>query len=250
MSRAVVEARGLGKAFFRHPDRPLDLKVQLLGFLHGRLRKPSAPFWAVKNVDLAVAEGECLGIVGPNGSGKSTLLRLLAAVLNPSAGSVRVQGRVAPLMELGVGFHGDLTGRENVFLTTSLFGLSWRETRAVYGAIVSFAELGDFMDLPVKTYSTGMAMRLGFSIAIHLEAEVFLVDEVLSVGDAEFQEKCLARIEALRAEGKTIVCVSHDLELVARMCHRALLLQGGEIRLDGPPGDVLDAYRRLLSPAP
>jgi ABC-type polysaccharide/polyol phosphate transport system ATPase subunit len=250
VSAPVVEARGLGKAFYRHPNRALDLKVQLLALLHGRPRRPSDPFWAVRNVDLTVAEGECLGIVGPNGSGKSTLLRLLASILTPSRGSVHVRGRVAPMIEIGVGFNGELSGRENVFLNTSLFGLSWSDTRALYDKVVAFAELGEVMDLPVKTYSTGMAMRLGFSIAVHLEAEVFLVDEVLSVGDGEFQDKCLERIESLRAAGKTIVCVSHDLGLVARMCHRAVLLSGGEVHADGPPRDVLESYRHLLPHAP
>jgi ABC-type polysaccharide/polyol phosphate transport system ATPase subunit len=243
---ALVEVEGLGKAFLVHHNRIQDLKVRFVALFHAKHRETYEPFWALRRVNLEANPGECLGLIGPNGSGKSTLLRILAGILLPSEGRALVRGRVAPMIELGVGFHGDLTGRENVYLNTSLFGLSRRETGRLYDAIVDFSELeDDFMDMPVKNYSTGMYMRLGFSIVVHLEADVFLVDEVLSVGDQEFQAKCLERIQALRAKGRTIVFVSHDLGLVERICDRALLLASGEVRGDGEPSRVLEAYRDL-----
>ena len=242
---ALVEVTGLGKAFPVRRNSFENLKVHFLALFHPEKRESQESFWALRNVDLTVAPGECLGLVGPNGSGKSTLLRVLAGVFTPTEGIVAVRGRVAPMIELGVGFHAELTGRENVFLNASLFGLSRRETQGLYSTIVDFSELGEFMEMPVKNYSTGMYMRLGFSIAVHLEAEIFLVDEVLSVGDRDFQTKCLARMADLRAQGRTIVLVSHDLGLVEHMCDRAYLLVGGHVRTGGKPSDVLSAYREL-----
>ncbi|HWX24690.1 MAG TPA: ABC transporter ATP-binding protein [Vicinamibacteria bacterium] len=242
---SLVETAGLGKAFLVRRNPVENLKVQFLALFHPRQKEHAEWLWALRGVDLVVGEGECLGLVGPNGSGKSTLLRVLAGIFAPTEGRVAVKGRVAPMIELGVGFHADLTGRENVFLNTSLFGLSRRQAESLYDAIVDFSELGEFMDMPVKNYSTGMYMRLGFSIVVHLDADIFLVDEVLSVGDREFQAKCLARMGALRAQGRTIVLVSHDLELVAKMCDRAYLLVGGRVQTEGAPSSVLTAYREI-----
>jgi ABC-2 type transport system ATP-binding protein len=246
---ALVETRGLGKAFLVRTNAVENLKVQFLALLSPRHEEQREWLWALRGVDLAVSEGECLGLVGPNGSGKSTLLRVLAGIFPPTEGRVAVRGRVAPMIELGVGFHADLTGRENVYLNTSLFGLSRRQADGLYDAIVDFSELGDFMEMRVKNYSTGMYMRLGFSIAVHLDADIFLVDEVLSVGDREFQAKCLARMRALRAKGRSIVLVSHDLELVETMCDRAYLMVSGQVRTEGEPASVLAAYRELPSRA-
>jgi ABC-type polysaccharide/polyol phosphate transport system ATPase subunit len=183
--------------------------------------------------------------VGPNGSGKSTLLRLVAGILQPSAGRVRICGRVAPLIELGAGFHPELTGRENAFLNAALFGLTRREIQAIYEPVVAFAELWDFMDVPVKSYSLGMQMRLGFAVAVHVHADILLVDEVLAVGDEDFQAKCHARLAQLRGAGTAMVLVSHDGAALERFCERALLLDEGRVVAAGPTAEVLGPYHRL-----
>jgi len=244
----AVDLRGVGKTYVIRRNRTFDLKVRVLSMFSPRHRETREEFTALRDVDLLVPMGELLGVVGPNGSGKSTLLRLLAGIMQPTQGEVRVQGRVAPLIELGVGFHPELTGRENVHLNTSLFGMSRRETEELLPRIVEFSELEDFVDLPVKSYSTGMYMRLGFSIAVHLQSDVLLLDEVLAVGDAHFQEKCLERLSAIHAAGRTIVMVSHDLGAIAKMCDRAVLLVGGRIRSQGVPEAVLQRYDEFVHP--
>jgi ABC-type polysaccharide/polyol phosphate transport system ATPase subunit len=241
----LVEVSALDKVFLVRHNKIQDLKVGFVALFNPKHRETLEPLWALRGVSLEVEPGECLGLVGPNGSGKSTLLRILAGIFHPTAGTAAVNGRVAPMIELGVGFEGELSGTENVYLNTSLFGLSRRETDRVYEDIVAFSELGEFMEMPVKNYSTGMYMRLGFSIVVHLEADVFLVDEVLSVGDREFQAKCLDRMEQLRRKGSAIVFVSHDLELVGRICSRALLLSSGRVAAQGSPSDVIEAYTAL-----
>jgi lipopolysaccharide transport system ATP-binding protein len=183
-----------------------------------------------------------VGIIGPNGSGKSTLLKLITRILEPSSRVVRVRGRISALLELGAGFHPDLTGRENVYLNGSLLGYSSQEMDRQYESIVRFAELERFMDMPVKHYSSGMYMRLGFSIAIHVDPDILLIDEVLAVGDRAFQQKCLERIQSFRRGGKTIVFVSHDLEAVRTLCDRVVWLDDGVIRMEGPTMDVVAAY--------
>jgi ABC-2 type transport system ATP-binding protein/lipopolysaccharide transport system ATP-binding protein len=248
---AAVELRGISKAFILRRNAVRDLKVLMLGWFHAELRERRETFWALRDVDLSVREGEFFGVIGPNGSGKSTLLRIIAGILPPSTGQVTVHGRVAPMIEVGVGFHPDLSGRENVYLSTSLYGLSSRETDAMYGAIVEFSELDDFMDLPVKNYSTGMQARLGFAVATHLDPDVMLVDEVLAVGDQRFQDKCLRRIEQMRQSGKTIVVVSHSLQTVQKMCDRACLLVSGRVVETGDPDHVIARYHEILAgPAP
>lgn len=244
---AIVEATSVSKVFMVTRNPAQNLKVRFVGIFHDRHRERHEELWALRDVGLHVSAGECLGLIGPNGSGKSTLLRVLAGIFPPTAGQVTVQGTVAPMIELGVGFHPDLTGRENVYLNTSLFALSRRETDALYSSIVEFSELRDFMDLPVKNYSTGMYMRLGFAVTVHLRADVFLIDEILAVGDEAFQAKCLAWIQGIRRQGRTIVLVSHDLEMIKKLCDRACLMTNGRIAADGDPVSTIERYHALVA---
>lgn len=246
----AVELRGISKAFDITRNPALNLKVKLVGLWNPRYRERRERFWALQNVDLVVRQGEFLALIGPNGSGKSTLLRIMAGVFPPTRGEAFVHGRVAPMIELGVGFHPELTGRENIYLNTSLFRLSGRETDAIYQQILDFSDLGEFIDNPVKNYSTGMYARLGFSVAVHLSADILLVDEVLAVGDARFKQKCIQRMQELRARGCTIVFVSHDTDTVERLSDRACLLVKGTIEADGEPTKVTQRYRELLNVAP
>ena len=239
---AVVEARGLSKMFMVTRNPAENLKVHFVGWFDSRQRERREARWALRDVDLTVGAGECVGLIGPNGSGKSTLLRLLAGIFPATQGQLRIEGRVAPMIELGVGFHPDLTGRENVYLSTSLFGLPRAETDRLYAPIVAFSGLDDVMDLPVKSYSSGMQMRLGFAIAAHLEAELLLIDEVLAVGDEAFRHKCIERLARIRSEGRAIVLVSHELALVEMLCDRACLLLGGRLVAEGPPAAVIERY--------
>lgn len=209
-----------------------------------------AAFWAVRDISFEVRRGETLGIVGPNGAGKSTLIKLLSGITAPTAGEIEIIGRLASLVEVGAGFQPDLTGRENVFLNGAILGMSYREIARKLPAIVEFAEIGDFLDAPVKRYSSGMFVRLGFSIAAHLDADILLLDEVLAVGDVAFQARCFERIEDMRRAGKTVLLVSHDFSAVERICGRALLLGGGRIVLEGRPHEVVEAYQTSVYAAP
>lgn len=202
----------------------------------------SEPFYALRNVSFSIDRGEVVGIVGRNGSGKSTILKLIAGVTAPSEGEVRVLGRVSPLIELGAGFHPDLTGRENIHMNASILGMSAREIEARFKEIVDFAELHEFVDTPVKRYSSGMYVRLGFAVAVHANPEILLIDEVLSVGDAYFQEKCLARMEDFKKQGVTIVVVSHSMELVRDFCDRVLIIDHGRLVDQGPPDAMVQEY--------
>jgi len=204
-------------------------------------------FWALRHVSFDVAPGEALGVIGPNGAGKSTLLKLLSSITAPSEGEIRIRGRIAALIEVGSGFHPELTGRENVFLSGTILGMRRREIAARLDSIADFAGIGTFLDVPVKWYSSGMYVRLGFAVAAHLEADVLLVDEVLAVGDAEFQARCLRRIDELRGRGTTIIFISHDLGTVERMCRRALLLRKGAIVAEGDARGVVTAYQRSVA---
>jgi ABC-type polysaccharide/polyol phosphate transport system ATPase subunit len=198
--------------------------------------------WALRQVSLTIHAGEMLGVVGRNGAGKSTLLKAIARVLHPTEGRVRVYGQVVPVLDLGGGFHPELTGRENIYLYASLLGHSRAETGRRLNEIVEFAELGDFLDAPLRTYSTGMSMRLAFAVAACRPAEVLLVDEALSVGDEAFQRKCLERMRAHRDSGACIVLVSHAAEAIRKHCDRAIWLEAGRLRLDGKPAEVLAGY--------
>ncbi len=212
-----------------------------------RGRVPATEVWALRDVSLQVAPGEAVGLVGRNGSGKTTLLKLVSGIFKPTSGRVAAGGRVGSLLELGAGFHLDFTGRENVYLNGSIHGLSRSRVRELMDEIVSFAELESFIDLPVRTYSSGMYMRLGFSVAAHIEADVLLLDEVFAVGDEAFQRKCFGKIHEFKRRGGTIVFVSHDAQAVERLCDRAVLLRQGEIAFDGPTHDAIARYRRLLA---
>lgn len=201
---------------------------------------------ALDTVSFELAHGDSLGLVGPNGTGKSTVLKLVARILEPTAGRVIVDGRVAALLELGAGFHPDLTGRENVYLNGSMLGFTQAEMTARIGRIVDFSELGRFIDMPVKHYSSGMYMRLGFATAIHLDAEILLIDEVLAVGDQAFQNKCRDRISELRRDGVSIVLVSHDNNAIRELCHHALWLERGQVLAHGPTDGVVEAYHASM----
>jgi ABC-2 type transport system ATP-binding protein len=200
------------------------------------------PFFALRDVSLTVERGECLGILGHNGSGKSTLLKLIAGVMVPTLGSVSVTGRVCPLLGLGAGFHPDLTGRENIYLNASLLGLSNADVRARFADIVDFAEIEGFVDTPVKRYSSGMFLRLAFAIAVQASPDILIVDEILAVGDQSFQEKCLARMEAIKNEGVTIVVVSHNVRQVESFCSRVVVLSHGRVIDDGEPVEAGERY--------
>lgn len=221
-----------------------------LGRLTRRLRGNWTDFWAIRDVSFEVDRGEALGIIGQNGAGKSTILKLLYNITTPTKGKIAVNGRLAALIEVASGFHPDLTGRENVFLNGSLLGMKRREIKSKLDSIVDFAGVSAFIDTPVKRYSSGMYLRLGFAIAAHLDPDILLLDEVLAVGDAAFQARCIERINQLRDAGTTIVFVSHNLGAVESLCDRVFLMRQGEIFRSGPPHDVISEYEHLLTNMP
>lgn len=242
---SVIEFDSVSKRFQLREGR--TLREFMPAFLSGRGWSP--PFYALHDVSFSVEQGETFGIIGHNGSGKSTLLKLIADVMAPSEGVVRVSGLVSPLIELGAGFHPDMTGRENIFLNASILGMPNREIGARFSDIVAFSELAEFIDTPVKRYSSGMYVRLGFAVAAHSDPDILLVDEVLAVGDAAFQQKCFGKIREFQRQGVTIVLVSHALSLVEQFCHRALLLDHGRVTAEGSPQDVVQRYRATVDQA-
>ncbi|MBQ1445135.1 MAG: ABC transporter ATP-binding protein [Renibacterium sp.] len=221
-----------------------SLKEALVWLLRGRKGDITKRFRALDEVSLHVAQGETVALLGLNGSGKSTLLKLISGVLQPDGGSVRTRGRVAGLIEVGAGFHHDLSGRDNVYLNGAILGMSRAEIDERFDSIVEFSEIGEFIDTEVKFYSSGMYLRLAFSIAVHTDPEIFLIDEILAVGDEPFQRKCIAKIKELSARGKTLFVVSHDLDLVSTVCERGVLLERGKIVMDGQVRDVVTELRR------
>ncbi|MCS7312693.1 MAG: ABC transporter ATP-binding protein [Acidobacteria bacterium] len=230
---------------YRVPNqRVVSFKGYVLQRLMGRIRYHAV--WALQDVTLAISRGEIVGIIGPNGAGKSTLLKVIARVIHPTQGRVRVWGRVAPLIELGAGFHAELTGRENIYLNAAILGHSRRETDRRFQDIVDFAELWDFIDAPLRTYSTGMIARLGFAVATAWVPDILIVDEVLAVGDEVFQQKCRTRMDEFRHHGTTILMVSHDMPTVETFCHRAVWLDHGHIQAIGPAREVTAAYRQEM----
>jgi ABC-2 type transport system ATP-binding protein len=233
---------GVSKRFRLYHERPSSLKERVIKF---RIRADE--LWGLRDVSEEIGEGTTLGLIGPNGSGKTTLLKIIAGILRPTSGTVTTQGRIAPLLALGAGFHPELTGRENVYLNAAILGLSKQETNRVFDDIVGFAELEPFIDNQVKFYSSGMYVRLGFAVAVHVDPGILLIDEVLAVGDIAFQLKCLEKVEAFQKEGRTIVFVSHSPELVARVCDHCLLLSKGEVAARGRPNEVIREFRRLMS---
>lgn len=245
MSDAII-VQGLGKQFRSyHANRPTTLKEAVLVGL--RRLKPVEHFWALRHVSFSVAPGRMVGVIGPNGAGKSTLLRLIGGVGQPDEGSVAVHGRIRALLDLGAGFHPDLTGRENVFINGVISGLTRQEVARRFDAIVDFAELEAFIDSPLRTYSTGMQMRLGFAIAVHTDPEILLIDEVLAVGDLAFQRKCLERIAQFKVQGCTVLLVSHDVSAVRRLCDDVLWLRRGEVAAFGPTHIVVGQYEAEMS---
>jgi ABC-type polysaccharide/polyol phosphate transport system ATPase subunit len=238
--RIVVDR--VSRAFRVYPKAQRTLKDLFVS----RGRSGAREVHALRDVSATIEPGEAVGLVGRNGSGKSTLLRLISGIITPTAGRVEAGGRIASLLELGAGFHPEFTGRENVYLNGSIHGLSRARVREVMDEIVSFAELERFIDLPVRTYSSGMFMRLGFSVAAHIRADVLLLDEVFAVGDEQFQRKCFGKIAEFKNRGGTIVFVSHDAQAVERLCDRAVLLRQGEVAFDGSTREAIAAYRRLL----
>jgi len=239
MSSEAVNVSGLWKNFRLYHERNQYLKAAILRGRRARYEE----FWALRGIDFTVPTGTTFGVIGSNGSGKSTLLKCLTGILMPDKGSVSVKGRISALLELGAGFHPELSGRENVFMNGAILGLSKKEITAKFDDIVDFAGLENFIDTPVKNYSSGMFVRLGFAVAAHVEPEVLLIDEVLSVGDESFQRKSAERIEQFRREGRTIVFVSHGLAQVGQLCETCAWLEKGELKLVGPSGDVISAYQ-------
>lgn len=238
-----IRLEGVSRRFRILRDRNPTLKETLL---RGR-RSRYTEFWALRDIDLTIAPGESVGLVGRNGSGKSTLLKLIAGIIEPTGGRVVTTGTIASMLELGAGFHPDFSGRENLFLNAAILGFSEQEVRERYDDIVAFAELEDFIEAPVRTYSSGMQLRLAFAVATHVRAEVMLLDEVFAVGDEAFQRKCMGRMSDFRRAGGTLVFVSHDPSAVERICDRAVLMENGRVLEDGGPQDILASYHRLLS---
>ncbi|MBV9696016.1 MAG: ABC transporter ATP-binding protein [Gammaproteobacteria bacterium] len=221
-----------------------QLRDQLVRLLRSPFtrRRPKEILWALRDVSFSVQEGEVVGIIGRNGAGKSTLLKILSKITYPTSGRVRARGRVASLLEVGTGFHEELTGRENIFLNGSILGMRKREVEAKLDAIVAFSGVERFIDTPIKRYSSGMRLRLGFAVAAHLEPDVLIVDEVLAVGDAAFQKKCLSAMQDLRGGGRTVLFVSHNMAAVENLCSRAIWISNGQLRQDGTTHDVIESY--------
>lgn len=241
-SQVAIQVSSLSKCFQIY-EKPSD---RLLQMLTRGLKKYYREFWALKDVSFEVRKGETVGIVGRNGSGKSTLLQMICGTLNPSGGDIKVNGRIAALLELGSGFNPEFTGRENVYMNAAVLGLTKKEIDARYAEIEAFADIGQFIDQPVKTYSSGMSVRLAFAVAINSDPEVLVVDEALSVGDELFQRKCYSRIESIKAKGTTILFVSHSGNIVVELCDRAILMDAGELLLVGEPKDIIGKYQQLL----
>lgn len=239
----IVRIDNVSKRFVLRKDKSLKERIVTLGTLGRRHRED---FWALREIDLTISAGTTVGLIGHNGSGKSTLLKVIGGIIDPSSGSVSRRGRIAALLELGAGFHPDLTGRENVYLNASILGLSRRETDERFDSILDFAGIGEFIDSQVKFYSSGMYVRLAFAVAINTDPDLLLVDEVLAVGDEAFQRKCLDKIREFQAEGRTIILVSHSLGQVVELCDRVILLDQGALVHDGDPQSGVNAFRDIL----
>lgn len=237
----VIRIDGLVKRFVLRHTR--SMKEAFVWLVKGRKGDLSERFNALNGVNLTIRQGERVALLGYNGSGKSTLLKLISGVMQPDEGTVLNRGRIAGLIEVGAGFHPDLTGRDNVFMNAAILGMSKEQIEAKFDEIVEFSEIGDFIDTEVKFYSSGMYLRLAFAVAVHTDPEIFLVDEILAVGDEPFQRKCLKKIKELCAEGKTLVVVSHDLDLVSQICDRGVILEKGSIKFDGSAMNAVDVMR-------
>jgi lipopolysaccharide transport system ATP-binding protein len=248
----AVRAESLGKEYRRgalHAPYKTAREALVRAIRPARRPEPaeSNRFWAFRDVSFELAQGGALAVIGRNGAGKTTLLKVLSRITRPTAGLAEVRGRVGTLLEVGTGFHAELTGRENIRLNGAILGMSRRDIAARFDEIVEFAEVGKFIDTPVKRYSSGMFMRLAFSVAAHLEPDILIVDEVLAVGDAAFQKKCLGKLGEVGGEGRTVIFVSHNMAAVTQICSRAILLEGGRVAEDGPVDDVVDSYMRNVA---
>ena len=241
----MIEIIHVSKKFRIWEDRSRDLKETTINFLRGKKRS-FRDVWALQGIHLNIEEGETVAFIGENGSGKSTLLKLLGGIYSPDEGRIVARGKISTLFELGVGFHPDLTGEENVYLNGAMLGFDQAEMRERFDEIVSFSEIGDFVYSPIRTYSSGMLMRLGFSIAMCVNPDILLIDEVLAVGDEGFQEKCFERLGGFKRSGKTIVLVSHGMEMVEKFCDRAVLLHEGRVVCDDVPTKTIEAYHAVL----
>src|SRR5580765_1111327 len=239
---AAIEIRHVSKHFRLYHEHYSSLKERMIHF--GRI--PFEDFIALDDIDVEIEEGSTVGILGHNGSGKSTLLKCVAGILQPNDGEIVTRGRLAALLELGAGFHPELTGRENIFMNASILGLSKRDITAVFDEIVAFAELEKFIDMQVRHYSSGMYIRLGFAVAVNVDPDILLVDEVLSVGDEAFQRKCLERVKKFQREGRTILFVTHAPDLIRRICDRGIVLDHGEMIADTLPGEAVRTFRETL----
>ena len=237
----AIEIRNMYKDFKLVYDKPTTLKERICFWKTTKVQKRQV----LKNINLDIKKGETVALIGTNGSGKSTLLKLMTKILYPDKGTLETHGKLTSLLELGAGFHPDFTGRENIYFNAAIFGLTWQEIDKRIDEIIEFSELGDFIDNPVRTYSSGMYMRLAFSIAINVDAEILLIDEILAVGDQHFQDKCFAKLKEMKKSEKTIVIVTHSLGQVRELCNRAIWIYNGEVRMDGTPNEVVDEYLKV-----
>ncbi len=246
---AVIEAESVSKQFLLRHNASVELKVRFLGLLHPERRQSIEEFWALKNVSLSIDHGEAVGLVGRNGSGKSTFLKLVAAIQRPTSGRLLVAraSRISSMIELGVGFHPELTGRENVFLNAAIHGLDRAEIESIYDAVVEYSGLEHFIDVPIKNYSSGMYMRLGFAISANLDPGILLLDEIFAIGDADFQQRCTGTVKRFMNEGKTIIFVSHAAPSIRTICRRVCVLEQGELNFDGDVEQGLAFYEQLLA---
>jgi ABC-type polysaccharide/polyol phosphate transport system ATPase subunit len=242
----------VSKRFLLRHNASAELKVRFLGLLHSSHRQSIEEFWALKNVSIGINRGEAIGLVGRNGSGKSTFLKLIAAIHRPTSGRVLIarEARVASMIELGVGFHPELTGRENVFLNASIHGLTRPEIERIYADVVQYSGLEHFIDIPIKNYSSGMYMRLGFAISANLNPDILLLDEIFAVGDADFQQRCTETIRQFVESGKTIILVSHSPASIRQICRRVCVLEQGHLEFDGPVEEGLAFYEALVARRP
>ena len=242
-AQPVISFKNVSKRFTFSREQPQSVQETLISIFGRRQRHPKKDLWAVRDLSFDLYPGQALGIIGRNGSGKSTVLKLIARILRPTSGQVSVHGRVSALLELGAGFHPDLTGRENIALNASVLGLTQQDVAQKFDKIVEFSELGEFIDMPVKHYSSGMYMRLGFSVAIHVDPDILIIDEILAVGDQAFQTKCIDRIHKLHQDGVSIVFISHNLSIVQRMCSSLIWLENGIMRASGSTEEVANQYK-------
>ncbi len=244
MSNVAIEIKKLNKKFKLIHEPPLTFQKALHNFL--RRKKNYQEILALDNINLCIKKSESLGLIGANASGKTTLLRVIADIYEPTSGAVSIKGRVAPSLELGSGFCMEFTGIENLYLYAAIFGLSRSQIKEKISRIKEFSELGDFLDVPLRQYSFGMRMRLAFSLAVNLGADILLIDEMLAVGDLAFKEKCFKKIKELKAQGVTFVLVSHNMDEISNLCERAVFLDHGQIKQDGPADEVIQGYRAFM----